>query len=167
MHYGYKFRRPEFIGVSSIRVFHPTLPVVIEQIHSARVVFTRQAKKTAEESEFSDIDLAWKCLWATATVLPELFFAETKQKDFEQEFKRLTNFELAMSESSETKKDSKLMRLRRDVWQGQEVDIAAHVKCDKGGDFLRIHFYVCQKEKLIVIGRCGDHMETAGTRRKR
>ncbi len=140
---------------------------LIEQIHSDRVIFTQQARKTAEESEFSDLDLAWQCLWAAATVLPALFFAETKQKDLGQEFKRLTRFELAMSESSKTKEDPKLMRLRRDVWQGQGIDISPHVKCDKGGDFLRIHFYVCQKEKLIVIGRCGDHMETAGTRRQR
>ena len=64
-----------------------------------------------------------------------------------------------------TKSDKKLRRLRRVKYRGTEVDISAHVKCNgRGRSYMRIHFYVDRERKLIVIGHCGDHLKTSGTR---
>jgi hypothetical protein len=69
-----------------------------------------------------------------------------------------------MTEGEKTKEDAALMRLRKDVYDGVEIDITPHVKADK--DTTRAYFYPFRKgnTKLIVVGFIG-HLKTAGTRR--
>jgi hypothetical protein len=59
------------------------------------------------------------------------------------------------------------MALRQDTWKGQEIDITPHVKAEKRGKFFRVYYFTDQSQKVIVVGSCGDHLDTSGTRRRK
>jgi hypothetical protein len=141
---------------------------LIEQLHAGTIVFTERAKAAAEESGFDDVRESWACLWAIATVLPKLHFDEVLDSaSIENEFRCRTGFELTLTEGKQTKKDKKLMDKRKVLWEDMEIDITPHVKCDRRGKFLRVHYYPHRERKLIVIGHCGDHLDTSGTRKRK
>ena len=52
-----------------------------------------------------------------------------------------------------------------------DVDITPHVKWNNKTQYLRVHFFVEHDEKAetrrIIIGHCGDHLDTYGTKRRR
>jgi hypothetical protein len=59
------------------------------------------------------------------------------------------------------------MALRRVRYDGQDVDITPHVKWgNRVPKLLRVHFYVDRQKGKLVIGHCGDHLDTYGTRRR-
>jgi hypothetical protein len=58
------------------------------------------------------------------------------------------------------------MKKREDSYEGEPVDITPHIKLRSGSEHFRIYFGVLQSKKLLVVGECIDHMETAGTRRR-
>lgn len=138
---------------------------LIEHLHADTIVLTSEAKQSASESTI-DPAVAWECLHATATVLPDLIFNQGGTA-IADEFRNRTGFELTLTEGKQTKKDSKLADLRRVTVNGREWDISAHVKAGKHPDWLRIHFAIDRDTKRIIVGHCGDHLETAGTRRRK
>ena len=135
---------------------------LLEGLCEGRLVFSERARRSAEKASSYDLGEVWTCLWAMGTTLPKLFFEHTGRVDVEAEFRLRTGFALALSESSETKKDKALMRLRKDSFEGRETDIAPHVKV---GSTVRIHFCVDRDKQRLIVGHCGDHLDTAGTRR--
>ena len=141
---------------------------LIEKIHGARIVFTDRAKKSTETADFDDINEAWRCLWAVATILHDLQFPENcTVGNLEKDFLAKSGFELSLREKSLTQADKKLMALRKDSWKGQEIDITPHVKAEKRGKSFRVYYCPDQSRKLIVVGSCGDHLDTSGTRRRK
>lgn len=48
-------------------------------------------------------------------------------------------------------------------YHGQTVSIAPHIKGHSGNpkDNIRLHYYADAERRLIVIGHCGAHLETA------
>ena len=83
-------------------------------------------------------------------------------------FTQKTGFELAWTETKQTKRDNKLMALRRIGYRGQQVDITPHVKWgNKPPKCLRVHFWVDRDGTQLVIGHCGDHLNTYGTHRRK
>lgn len=138
---------------------------LIERLHGGSLVFAEEAKKSAGECDV-DPAVAWECLHATAVVLPDLVFNKGETAIAEQ-FRNLTGFELTLTEGSQTKKDGKLLKIRRVVVDAREWDISAHIKAGKHPGWLRIHFAIDRDAKRIIIGHCGDHLETAGTRRRK
>lgn len=138
---------------------------VIQRLHGDTFVFTAEALKSAEESDV-DPAVTWECLQATAAVLPELVF-EKRESALTERFRNLTGFEMTLTEGSQTKKDAKLAKIRRVVVEGKEWDVSAHIKAGKHPGWLRIHFAIDQERKRIIVGHCGDHLETAGTRRRK
>lgn len=140
----------------------------IERLHTGRIVFTDRARKSAEDSSFKDIAKAWKCLWAMATTLHGIYFGEERPTTrIDAEFKARSGFALALTEKKLTKANKNLMALRKDVWDGEEIDITPHVKCGKEPSILRVYYYAHPKKKVIVIGQCGDHLDTSGTRKRK
>lgn len=138
---------------------------LVEQLHGDLLVFTEEAKKSAREATLDDPSVAWECLTAIATELPSIAFGDRKA-DMAAEFRSRTSFELSLTESRMTKKDSALLGLRKVVCDGREWDMSAHVKYGvKPPKCLRVHFAIDRDAKRILIGHCGDHLETAGTRR--
>jgi len=158
--------------LSHLREMPESLSDVIEvvgRIWSDRIVFTERAKASAQKASInkarSELPQAWKCIWAMATELHELLFQPDSAKgNIPQEFRVRTGFELTFTEGKQTKQDKKFMRLRRDVFRGREIDITAHVKYGNTDPrCLRVHFCALHSERIIVVGHCGDHLDTYGT----
>ena len=71
-----------------------------------------------------------------------------------------------------TKKDKELMKNFIDEYHGQTINIEPHVASNTGKEsdprFYRIYFDVITDNKThlkkIVVGSCGGHMDTAGTK---
>jgi len=103
-----------------------------------------------------------------ATVLhPLLFDAPDENIDLERVFREKTGFDLGMSEGRSTKRDKKFMKLRQDVCEGRTVEIIPHIKVgSKEPRLLRVHFFVDNDKKRIVIGHCGGHLDNFSTRRQ-
>jgi len=140
----------------------------IASLHSDSIVFTDEAVKSAKGSDLKDIEKGWACLWAMATTLHRLYFHQKLSPgQIAQEF-RNTGFELALTETGLTKNNPRLMALRRVIYKGSSLDMSAHVKFgNKPQQLLRVHFYADPKERRIVVGHCGDHLETSGTKRRK
>ena len=148
-----------------------TLPATLEDvvrriasIHSKTLEFTDDAVASAKGAEFSDLQTAWELLWHMGTVLNALVFKE-QSKDLEASFKDKTGFDLAMTEGKMTQKDAKFTKRRRIRHNGLDYDITPHVKAEKNKRHLRVHFAINRDEGKVVIGHCGDHLETYGTKR--
>jgi hypothetical protein len=135
---------------------------LLEALHGGTLVFSERARKAAAKVRTYEVQEVWQCLWAMATILRELFFNQSVPLDVEDAFRNRTGFRLALSESSETKKDKSLMRLRKDTFEGKEIDITPHVKV---GATFRIYFAVDRDAQRLIVGHCGEHLDTAGTRR--
>ena len=114
----------------------------------------------------ADVDAAWECLQALATVVPTLVFEQgVHPGQLPERFRHETGgIELTMTEGSQTNRDSRMGRLRQADLDGRTWDISPHVKW--GSDF-RVHFALDGDGKRVVVGHCGDHLDTAGTRRRR
>ena len=101
------------------------------------------------------------------TVLWELYFGEKPSIGVCDDYRDATGFEIALTERSQTKDDSGLMKLRKRSYRGKTISIVPHIKgrdASKRNSF-RVHYYVDKERKLIVIGHCGCHLKTSGTRR--
>jgi hypothetical protein len=154
----------------------PDTPVEIARLagrlFAGRILMTAQALRSLEKSEFvegSDAsDVLWRCLRAMATDLyPLVLDQDPPAANAADHFKSRTGFELTWTEGKETKKDNRLMAARRLKYDGQDVDITPHLKWgNRPPKCLRVHFYVDRRKRLLVIGHCGDHMDTYGTRRR-
>jgi len=139
---------------------------LISSFHPNRIAFTERALKSAETCGFGRIGDAWSCLWAMATTLHDLFFSTQSARNIEADFQAASGFPLAMKEGGMTNDENKLMKLREDVFEGQDINITPHVKMDKGST----RAYFCPfrdgHQPLIVVGYIG-HLKTAGTRRRK
>lgn len=110
------------------------------------------------------MDIAWKLLHSLATVLPDLMFSDNQAGDISAQFKTATGFEMSMSEGKLTKANARLVSSRVVSFDGKQWDITPHAKSDKS-KHLRVHFALDHDKKRVIVGHCGDHLETAGTRR--
>jgi hypothetical protein len=142
------------------------------KVSGDRLLFTAEAARSLEKSDFVTCDDAasviWRCLRSMATELYDLLMQELPAQQIADEFKNRTKFDLTWTESKETKRDNKLMAKRRLVYEARELDITPHVKWGNAAPrLLRVHFYMDRDRKQIVIGHCGDHLDTYGTRRRR
>lgn len=140
----------------------------MQQLFPSELVFTPRGLRSTEDRGRDLVEDAWECLYALATVLhPLLFDAADQNVDLERVFKEKTGFDLGMSEGRSTKRDKKFMKLRQDVFEGRTIDIIPHVKIgNKEPRLLRVHFFVDQDKKRIVIGHCGGHLDNFSTRRQ-
>jgi hypothetical protein len=138
----------------------------IQGMFPNRIAFTERAISSADQSGYRDIHEAWRCLYAMATLLHDMFFEPARKvANIEQAFRESTGNRLAMTEGGPTKSDAKLMRKRTDRYGECEIDATPHVKFDK--DTTRAYFglFTRGSEHLIVVSYFG-HLDTAGTRRR-
>lgn len=135
-----------------------------------RLAFTERALRSAEDAEFQDPRIAWEILHSMATKLYDLYSSGTEESlgQIARDFQEVTGYPLAVNESSLTGKTPRLNSIRQDNYKGRAIDISAHIKYgSKPPRILRVHFTYLRDEKKIVIGHFGDHLETAGTARRR
>jgi hypothetical protein len=140
----------------------------MQHLFPSELVFTPRGLRSTEDRGRDLVEDAWACLYALATVLhPLLFDAPDQNVDLERVFKEKTGFDLGMSEGRSTKRDKKFMKLRQDVFEGRAIDFIPHVKIgNREPRLLRVHFFVDQDKKRIVIGHCGGHLDNFSTRRQ-
>jgi hypothetical protein len=138
---------------------------LVEQAFPGRLLFTDRAKKDAVRCKLRDVSAAWRCLKAMATHLHRLHFVEhLPMREVAKQFQSLVPFELATTESETTKNNKRLAKQRKAVYKGQERDFSPHVKFGRDpGNSLRVHYFVDAEDRLIVIDRCGDHLDLKST----
>jgi hypothetical protein len=141
---------------------------LIEKLFPTRIRFTQDAKDSAAAASLRDVAVAWRCLHSVATVLHRLLFDdESSTGDVAKAFREATGFEMSLTEGASTKSDRKLVALRRVQYHGREIDITPHIKWgNKEPKLLRVHFFADTANGLVIVGHCGDHMDTSGTRRR-
>ena len=135
------------------------------KVYPDRIVFTEKALESAKVATLKNLNIAWKCLRSISTVLYDLHFQQALPfRDVIQRFRDSTGFELAVGESQTTRNHKRLGAMRKDFYKGEPIDISPHVKHGTSpGNILRIHYYVHLKERLLIIGHCGDHLDTVRT----
>lgn len=136
------------------------------KVYPERIAFTERGYRSLKECTTKP-EVLWEVLYYMANDLYDLL-----QKDSAtayKEFKEQTGWDCSRGEGSMTRKDTKLMRQYVDEYEGQEIDIEAHVKGGvKESDprFVRIYFgYDPTIAKQILIGHCGKHLENFSTRK--
>lgn len=146
----------------------PAMIALLEELHSERIAFTGRARESAGAATINDfkseMSAVWRCLWSLPTVLHRLFF-ECSGIDVVKQYREQSGFEMAMSEGRTTQSNPRLMRLRRDVFEGTEIDFTPHVKYGTDPRAMRVYFHVDRDRRRLVVGHCGDHLDTAGTQR--
>ncbi|QEC40235.1 hypothetical protein [Pseudobacter ginsenosidimutans] len=160
----------ELEGIRELWKSFPTnleeLLVLFKAISPDKIVILDDALRSARESKFQHLGLAWEVLTSTSSILHDLYF-KVQSGNFEMLFANQTGLELTLKESSATKDSTRLMALRKRNYNGELVDICPHIKAEKGGRDLRLHYFADNVRKLIVIGHFGDHLETVGTTRRK
>ena len=135
-----------------------------------RIVVLPEAVKSAATYRYFDPDEEWRILRAVATVLWDIYFGDGDSSDIDEEFKRRTGFTHTFRESGATNASPALVKLRRRSYKGSEIDITPHIKGSGRRDSsklhpFRLHYHADAEGKKIVIGHCGEHLDTAGTPR--
>jgi hypothetical protein len=165
-------------GIPQLSALPTNLAEVLERLVTLfpnRIVFTEDAKAAAEEysneqgrfwCKLEQLALAWKMVFDAATHLYELVFQQ-QSKRLEEDFDAVSQFELGMTEGKQTKKDARLMKLRKTAYKGKEYDITPHIKYgNKAPKMLRLHFAIDRDTRLLVIGHFGDHLDNSSTRKQ-
>ena len=138
-----------------------------ESLWPERLVVLPEAKKSAREFRGKDraLDEQWQILRAAATTLWELYFGPDGGGDIPGRFKAVTTYDLTLVESGQTRANPRLMKLRERTYDGKTISVEPHIKGkDRVASYkLRVHYYADNENRKIVIGHCGEHMETAGT----
>lgn len=140
------------------------------RLWSERIVVLTEAVKSAATYKYCDLDEEWRILRAVATVLWDIYFGDGDSSDIDEEFKRRTGFTHTFRESGATNASPALVKLRRRSYKGSEIDITPHIKGSGRRDSsklhpFRLHYHADAEGKKIVIGHCGEHLDTAGTPR--
>jgi len=141
---------------------------LISKLYPAKLVFTKEAIASTKDRQDSLAPIAWEHFWAMSTTLHSLVFSErANRSNFQARFKNLTGLDLSMTEGKMTKNDNKLMALRRQIYEGVQIDITPHLKYGvEDPKLLRIHFFIDESKSRFVVGHCGGHLDTSGTRRR-
>jgi hypothetical protein len=142
----------------------------LRKLASDRVEFHDSAIKSARKASFRDGGVAFECLIDLATILYDGYFIEQSDNP-SQYFNERSKFEVSVSAGAQTRKDSKLMKLRKLEYTHEDgevelMDISPHLKVDASDEFLRVHYHAHNDLEKIIIGHCGDHLDTAGTNRR-
>jgi hypothetical protein len=141
---------------------------VLAEAFPGRIEFTGKALESARTTAFSKVNLVWTALWHVANTLHPLAFSDDGNSvDLEDEFLQRSGIRLALSEGKLTKANAKIMQSRSQQYNGEKIDITPHIKLEASGKHLRIHLHIHKRRRIIIIGHCGDHLDTAGTAKKK
>jgi len=139
-----------------------------ETVYPERIAFTERAYRSMDDCETKS-EVLWEIFYHIATDLFDLVKSNPAQAY--TEFKNKTGWDVARGEGHQTRVDAKLMRQYVDTYDGQEIDIEAHIKSgvrESDPRFVRIYFaYDPSIADKIIIGHCGKHIENYSTRKAR
>ena len=135
-----------------------------EELWPQRLVIHEDAYRSAKDYD-GPLDEQWDIIRSCATVLWPLVF-EQHDPVYNQTYQNETGYVLAMNESKETRDQSAYMRLRTHEINGEQVTVCTHIKGRNTRTFFRLYPYVDNANRRIIIVYAGEHLPTAGTRRK-
>lgn len=168
-----KYKKVDVIhsDCSNIALFPETLNELLIQgckIFSDKVDYTERAIASSSKASLDKkyYSFAWEIIKDVATILHPVIF-DDNLNDFEGEFNKRSNFEMAKTEGKQTKNNKDLMKLRQDIYKGKEIDITMHIKYG-GKDpqkLLRVHFYIDKDSEKLIIGHFGNHLDNSVTRK--
>lgn len=133
---------------------HEDVVNYFEATFGDKIQFTDDARRTLKTCSI-DLSNLWKALFALATVMWDLYF--TKGGDIYREFKTQTGIRATRGEGSMTRADARLMRQFVTDYNGESINIEAHITYAQIEQ--SIHFGFSDKDKRIIIGSCGEHKE--------
>ena len=139
-----------------------------EALWGDRIVVLDEARASARAFK-GDLKEEWQIIKSVPLLLHGIYFDRRDTRGRAgAEYNSRSVYELAETESSATMADARLRAMREFTYKGRTVMMAAHIKGKNHGDpdnLFRLHYYVDHEDKVIVIGHCGGHLPTAGTRR--
>lgn len=131
----------------------------IESIYKGKIVFLSSAKESARKSKYNNIPAVLESLIALCTRFYDDWKADklTPNRLLEGCFGKK---KYAPHEGKNLPKNGE--KLREFEYDGQLVPMLEHLKFgykDSSTETLRVHFYLDNNKKLIVIGYCGKHLD--------
>lgn len=139
---------------------------LLAHLYPGRVCVLEEARKSAQDFDGRYVlDDEWQILKSVPTVLWGLYFGQSPSQNIPQDYQIETGFELALTEGSMTNKGGKYAKQRLRTYRGEGIYVYPHIKGHSNStkDAFRVHYYVDRKSRIIVIGHCGAHLDTAGT----
>ena len=130
-----------------------------------RIGFTERGEKTAARCRIKP-DALWEGLYLAATTLTDLHRAG--YQDIEKRFREATNWEVAMTEGAQTRKQNSLMNTREDTYDGRPISVEPHVKFPDllkktGAKHQRMYYAYDPETRKVIVGCVGEHLETYGS----
>lgn len=141
---------------------------LMEESWPERVVVLDDARRSAERFRAADLDEAWAILKSVPTVLWGIHFNECGCPDIEEEYFQRTGYHLARTETGNTKDNPTFMKQRTHRYGDEDVLMLSHIK-GRSKDpkkAFRVYYSADREREVIVIGHCGGHLDTDGTRRR-
>lgn len=135
---------------------------MVEYLWPDRIEFTANAFETAQDYKCSVSD-AWRVLRTMATDLWDVWFGPNSSADRFGTFQARFPYELARTETSPTKKNRRLEKIRTIDVDGRKVTMRAHLKAQFNGQPFRVYFDPDETKKKIIVGICGPHPDSHGT----
>ncbi len=135
------------------------------QVYPDRLGFTERGEWEASRCSLRT-DHLWEILYLIANDLVDLF-REKEGNLTEEDVTRVAGCEMSFREGAMTRKDSDVMKLRDDEYEGKAISVEPHLKLKsvKGEPpHQRLHFCYDPELRKIIIGYLGDHLDSAATR---
>ncbi|MDR0324979.1 MAG: hypothetical protein LBI19_02645 [Oscillospiraceae bacterium] len=131
--------------------------------------FTDQCNKSLKDCKIPSTSL-WRTFFLLATDMRRLFRNGSSNPC--DEFKNITGIDVARGASSQTRKNADFMKQFDDYYDRRKIDIEAHITFTNipglaFEDGQSIHFCYDEVSEKVIIGWCGGHLKTDGTRRLR
>lgn len=149
---------------------YPNSPQAIakyfETVFPERVVFTERAYRSMDNCQTRS-DILWEVFYHIVTALYDLLHENPAQAY--KEFTQRTGWDCSRGVGPMTHVDKSLMKQYLDVYNGQEINIEAHIKNgtkDSDPKSIRLYFaYDPQISDKIIIGHCGKHLDNYSTKK--
>ncbi|SFL89070.1 hypothetical protein SAMN05421830_108138 [Desulfomicrobium norvegicum] len=146
-----------------------TCLVYFSEMFPDKIIIHQNAFESAKNFSGNDniysVKSAWRILNQISTTLHNIIFSDDKDCDVEKEFCDSTGIRLSLREGKQTNKDKSIMKKRECEYNGINYTCTPHIKTNKREGYLRIHIAFLHEEKKILIGHCGEHLETYGTQK--
>lgn len=132
---------------------------VVSAIFPNRILILGTASQSADDSKaFRDKKKAFELLWKLATEYWNMLASGRGDIDARAVFGEA----YSAKESERVENNQRARRLRTFIYNGKQIKMMKHLKIgvkDSAAATLRIHFEWDAKNRVIVIGHCGAHLD--------
>ena len=143
---------------------YPKTPREIVQYFDAvfgdKIAFSDDAMGSLKGCIIS-FDKLWEALFALSTIMQDLYVHGGV--NIFQEFRTKSGIDVSSGEGTMTRQNKKLMRQFKTEYHGETIDIEPHITYSKIKQ--SIHFGFSEKDRKVVVGWCGEHLDNYTTQR--